>query len=95
MNDAMRILTELLSEHLGVDESEVQAETSFADDLGADSLDVAELAIAVEDRFGITLEDAELDRVRTVGQAAVLLESKLRELGTPGYRRDEVFHDRL
>ncbi len=74
----MHILTELIAEHLGVDASEITAETNFADDLGADSLDVAEIAIAVEDRLGITLDDAELDRIRTVGQAVEMLDTKLR-----------------
>lgn len=74
----MQTLTELIAEHLGVDASEITAETNFADDLGADSLDVAEIAIAVEDRLGITLDDAELDRIRTVGQAVEMLDSKLR-----------------
>jgi len=73
----MQMLTELIAEHLGVDASEITAETSFADDLGADSLDVAEIAIAVEDRLGITIDDSELDHVRTVGQAVEMLEAKL------------------
>ncbi len=74
----MEVLTDLIAEHLGVDAEEITAETSFADDLGADSLDVAELAIAVEDRFGITIDDAELELIRTIGQAADVLEAKLR-----------------
>lgn len=74
---SMETLTELISEHLGVDASEITAETSFAEDLGADSLDVAEIAIAVEDRLGIAIDDAELDRIRTVGQAVEMLDAKL------------------
>ena len=76
-DDTMQMLTELIAEHLGVDASEITVETSFAEDLGADSLDVAEIAIAVEDRLGITLDDSELDRIRTVGQAVEMLEAKL------------------
>jgi acyl carrier protein len=74
---SMHTLTELISEHLGVDESDISAETNFADDLGADSLDVAEIAIAVEDRLGVSIDDAELDRIRTVGQAAEMLDLKM------------------
>ena len=74
---SMEALTELICEHLGVDESEISAATNFADDLGADSLDVAEIAIAVEDRLGITIDDAELERIRTVGQAVEMLDAKL------------------
>jgi acyl carrier protein len=73
-------LIELICEHLGVDAGELSAATSFADDLGADSLDVAEIAIAVEDRLGITIEDAELERIRTVGQAVEMLDAKLGRL---------------
>ncbi len=75
--NCLQLLTELIADHLGVDESEITPETSLADDLGADSLDVAEIAIAVEDRLGVTVDDAELDRVRTVGEAAQLLDAKL------------------
>ena len=74
----LRMLSELIAEHLGVDANEITVETSFAEDLGADSLDVAEFAIAVEDRLGITIDDAELDHIRTVGQAVEMLEGKLR-----------------
>lgn len=83
----MQTLAELISEHLGVDEDEVSAATNFADDLGADSLDVAEIAIAVEDRLGVAIDDAELDRIRTVGQAAEVLEEKLRQLTALSARR--------
>ena len=76
-DEIMQMLTELIAEHLGLDASEITAETSFADDLGADSLDVAEIAIAVEDRLGITIDDSELDHIRTVGQAVEMLEAKL------------------
>ena len=84
----MQMLTELIAEHLGVDVGEITAETSFADDLGADSLDVAEIAIAVEDRLGITIDDSELDHIRTVGQAVEMLESKIsaRAAATRGRR---------
>jgi len=74
--DSLRVLIELISDHLGVDEGEISAETSLSDDLGADSLDVAEIAIAVEDRLGVSLDDSELDRIRTVGQAALMLDAK-------------------
>jgi acyl carrier protein len=74
--NSLQVLIELVSDHLGVDESEITAETSFTDDLGADSLDVAEIAIAVEDRLGVSIDDAELDRIRTVGQAALMLDAK-------------------
>jgi len=76
--NSLQVLIELISDHLGVDESEITAETSFTDDLGADSLDVAEIAIAVEDRLGVSIDDSELDRIRTVGQAALMLDAKRR-----------------
>ncbi|HVN84317.1 MAG TPA: acyl carrier protein [Candidatus Binatia bacterium] len=73
----LELLRELIADHLGVEASDITAETSFADDLAADSLDVAEIAIGVEDRLGIAIDDAELDRIRTVGQAVEMLEAKL------------------
>ena len=76
-HSTMAVLRDLIVDHLGVEPDDVTAETSFADDLAADSLDVAEIAIGVEDRLGIAIDDAELDHIRTVGQAVEMLDAKL------------------
>ena len=64
-------------EVLSVDESKITKEASFADDLDADSLDLVELVMALEEEFDITVEEEELDGVDSVGQAFELVSSKL------------------
>ncbi len=62
---------------LQVPEDKVVPEASFADDLNADSLDLVEFVMALEEAFGITVDETELDGVDTVGQAYDLVVSKL------------------
>lgn len=60
----------IVAEQLSVEESEVKPEASFADDLGADSLDTVELVMALEEEFGIEIPDEAAENIATV-QAAV------------------------
>ncbi len=60
----------IVSEQLGVDASEVTPEASFANDLGADSLDVVELVMALEEEFDVEIPDEAAEKIETV-QAAV------------------------
>jgi len=59
----------ILVEQLGVDASEVTEEASFQEDLNADSLDLVELIMEMEDRFKIKIPDEEAEKIQTVGNA--------------------------
>ena len=60
-------MSEMIAEQLNCEESEITADTSFKDDLGADSLDLFELAMALEDEFGIEIPTEDLEQIATVG----------------------------
>src|SRR5699024_2092296 len=59
----------IVSEQLGVNEAEIKNESSFLDDLGADSLDMVELVMALEDEFETEIPDEEAEKITTVQQA--------------------------
>ena len=62
-------LAEIIVEQLGVTREEVVPEASFIDDLGADSLDIVELIMAMEEEFQTEIPDEEAEKIRTVGDA--------------------------
>lgn len=64
-------------EVLSVEEAQVTREASFADDLDADSLDLVELVMALEEEFDVTVEEEELEGIETVGAAFDLVVGKL------------------
>ena len=59
----------IIAEQLGVEEDEVVREASFLDDLGADSLDIVELIMALEEEFELEIPDEDAERITTVGDA--------------------------
>ncbi len=62
-------IIEIVSEQMGVDKSEITRETSFVNDLNADSLDTVELVMEFEDEFELSIPDEEAEKIQTVGQA--------------------------
>ena len=66
---------DVLVEQLGVDESEITEEASFQDDLDADSLDLVELIMELEDQFAIKISDDDAQQIQTVGQAVDYISS--------------------
>ncbi|MFY7869309.1 MAG: acyl carrier protein [Exiguobacterium sp.] len=68
---------EAVAEKLGKDASEITAEKSFKDDLGADSLEVMEMVMDLEDKFDITIEDEDAEKLATVGDVVAYIETKL------------------
>jgi acyl carrier protein len=66
----------IVADHLGIDEVKVQDDSSFIDDLGADSLDTVELVMAFEEEFGAEISDSQAEKILTVGDAVKFIESK-------------------
>jgi len=64
-------------EKLRVNESQVEMDSSFIDDLGADSLDVVDLVIGFEDEFGIQIPDEDSEKIKTVGDAVNYISEKI------------------
>jgi len=60
---------EIVAEQMGEDKSEITRETSFVNDLNADSLDTVELVMLFEDEFELSIPDEEAEKIQTVGQA--------------------------
>jgi acyl carrier protein len=68
---------EIIVEQLGIEEDDVTLEASFRGDLCADSLDIVELVMAVEEEFGIDIPDEDAEKIITVGDAVSYIESAL------------------
>ncbi len=66
---------QIVVDRLGVDVDEVKPEASFVDDLGADSLDVVELVMALEEEFGLEIKDEDAEKIGTVKQAIDYIQS--------------------
>ncbi len=65
----------ILADQFDVDESEIAVETDLQDDLGADSLDVVDLLMSIEDEFEIEIPDEEIENIRTVGELVSYIEA--------------------
>ena len=69
VDNAFAKVKEIVVEQLGVDEQEVTEKASFVDDLGADSLDIVELIMALEEEFDMEIPDEDAEKIATVGDA--------------------------
>ena len=66
----------IIVEQLGVNESQVTDEASFVEDLGADSLDLVELVLALEEEFGVEIPDEDAEKIHKVGDAIKYISEK-------------------
>ncbi len=78
MSEIAQKVTSIIIDKLGVEESEVTAEASFTNDLGADSLDTVELIMEFEKEFNISIPDEEAENITNVGQAIEFLENNIK-----------------
>jgi acyl carrier protein len=76
MADTFERVKKIIVERLGVDESEVTLEASFKDDLGADSLDVVELVMELEDEFDLEISDEEAEKINKVREVVDYIQSQ-------------------
>jgi acyl carrier protein len=77
MAEVLERVTKIIVDRLGVDENQITLEASFKDDLGADSLDVVELVMELEDEFDMEISDDDAEKIATVGDAVNYINSKM------------------
>ena len=75
--DVLARLTEIIIDRLDVEEEQIRPEASFVEDLGADSLDIVELIMGIEEEFDIEIPDEDAEKLTTVGEAINYAASKL------------------
>jgi acyl carrier protein len=78
MADTFSEVKEVIAELLGVDESKITPEARFREELEADSLDLVELIMAFEDRFGGEISDEDAQKITTVGEAVKYIEEHMK-----------------
>ena len=77
-DDILAKLRPVIAEQLGVDEGEVREDASFTDDLNADSLDLVELIMSLEEQFGLQISDEEAEKLTTVGEAVDYIQEHMK-----------------
>ncbi len=68
---------QIIAEELGIDPSEVKEDARFIEDLGADSIGLMELVMKLEEEFGVTIPDEDIEKIQTVGDAIRYIQEKL------------------
>jgi acyl carrier protein len=76
MADVLAEVKEIIVDLLGIDESKIKPESRFREDLEADSLDIVELIMAMEDKFGSEISDEEAQKLTTVGDVVKYIEER-------------------
>ena len=69
-------IAEIIVEQLGVSREEISPDASFVEDLGADSLDIVELVMAIEEEFGLEIPDEDAERMQNIGDAISYVEER-------------------
>ncbi|MBH0333293.1 acyl carrier protein [Brevibacillus brevis] len=75
MADTLERVKKIIVDRLGVEESKITLEASFKEDLGADSLDVVELVMELEDEFDLEISDEDAEKITSVGEVVKYIES--------------------
>lgn len=73
MNEDMKKLKSIIADVLNVDPDEITPDTTFADDLGADSLDLYQILMGIEEEYGITVPQEQTENITTVAEALELI----------------------
>lgn len=73
-------LKKIISEQLDISEEKIKSDSSFQDDFGADSLDIVELIMALEDEFELEIEDDEVEKLKTVGDAVEYIQNHIDDI---------------
>ena len=76
MSDVREKVKQVIVEQLSVNPDEVTDDASFIEDLGADSLDIVELVMELEEQFGVDIPDEEAEKILTVGEAIKYIEER-------------------
>lgn len=77
--EIMARVVEIVSEQMGVSKDQVNASTAFIKDLNADSLDVVELVMELEEEFDINIPEDQQEKIQTVGEAVTFIEAELKK----------------
>ena len=77
MDDVLERVKKIIVDRLGVDEEKITLEASFKDDLGADSLDIVELVMELEDEFEMEISDEAAEKISKVGEAVEYIKSQI------------------
>jgi acyl carrier protein len=79
MTELQQKISDIIVERLGIKESKIKPEASFVDDLGANSLDLVELIMELENSFSIIISDEDADKLKTVGDVFTYIENVMAE----------------